>query len=62
MKLIYLSKANLDVKILGGKIIHLSDPKLRKMLERIFIGRRIPQSILAHALLARICDMKDNLL
>ena len=31
--LIYQSKADLDVKILFGKITHLVDPEIRKMLE-----------------------------
>ena len=31
--LTYLSKANLDEKILFGKIIHHLDTKIRKMLE-----------------------------
>ena len=34
MKLSYQSKANLDVKILFGKIAHLSDSENRKELVR----------------------------
>ena len=32
--LIYQSKANLDVKILFGKITHLLNPEIRSMLVR----------------------------
>ena len=35
--LIYHSKANLDLKILFGYIIHLIDPEIRKMLEIGFV-------------------------
>ena len=33
--LFYQSKANLDVKILFGKISHLLDPEIRTMLVRV---------------------------
>ena len=36
--LIYQSKANLDVKILFGKIKHLKDPTTIKMLVKVCIG------------------------
>ena len=47
--LIYLSKANLDVKIMFGNIIHLIDPEIRK---RAPMGTKIPHAILVHYLLA----------
>ena len=39
--LIYQSKANLDEKILFGKITHYLDPEIRKMLEGACLGSRI---------------------
>ena len=39
--LIYLSKANLDEKILFDKITHYLDPGIRKMLVRNLYGNRI---------------------
>ena len=36
--LICQSKANLDVKIVFGKVIHLLDPEIRKVLEKGFYG------------------------
>ena len=49
--LIFQSKANLDVKILFGNITQLIDPSIRKMLERVCLGKRIPNSILVQDLL-----------
>ena len=34
----YQSKANLDVKILFGKVTHPRDPEVRKKLSKFFIG------------------------
>ena len=48
--LIYLSKANLDEKILFGKVTHHLDPEIRKML--VSLGARIPHSVLVCDLLA----------
>ena len=50
--LIYQSKANLDVKISFDNITHLIDPEIRKMLEKVFLGTKIPHSILVNDLLA----------
>ena len=50
--LIYQSRANLDVKISFGITSHLIEQKIRKMLERVFMGTKIPHSILVHDLLA----------
>ena len=36
--LIYQSKANLDVKILFGKITHYLDPEIKKILVRGMLG------------------------
>ena len=36
--LIYQSKANLDEKVLFGKITHLQDPKIRNMFARSLFG------------------------
>ena len=36
----FQSKANLDRKILFGKIIHHLDPEIRKMLERGMFGSK----------------------
>ena len=47
---IYQSKVNLDEKILFGSIPHLTDPKIRKMLEKGMLGTKIPHSILVHDL------------
>ena len=38
--LIYQSQTNLDEKILFGKITHLDDPTVRKMLVRGWYGNR----------------------
>ena len=38
--LIYQSKANLDEKMLFGKIIHHLDPKIRKVLVRGMFGNK----------------------
>ena len=38
--LIYQSKANLDKKILFGKITHHLDPEIRKMLEGACFGTK----------------------
>ena len=38
--IIYQSKANLDEKILPGKITRLSVPEIRKMLERAMFGKK----------------------
>ena len=37
---IYQSKADLDVKILLGNIIHFIDPKIMKMMERGLYGNQ----------------------
>ena len=48
---IHQSKANIDVKILVGKITHLRTQKLEKRLSGISNWEsRIPQSILIHDL------------
>ena len=44
--LICQSKAILDENILLGKITHLWDPEISKMLARCLLGTKIPQSIL----------------
>ena len=46
--LIYQSKANLNVKILFGKITHYLDPEIRKVLVLVNgkFGNEIPHSIL----------------
>ena len=50
--LIYQSKANLDVKILFGNITRLIASEIRRMLDRVCLGTKIPHSILVHDLLA----------
>ena len=49
---IYQSKANLDEKILFGKISDHLDPKIRKALVSACLGTMIPHSILVYNLLA----------
>ena len=36
----YQSKADLDVNILFGNIIHLIEPEIRKILEKCFFGNQ----------------------
>ena len=51
--LIYMSKADSDVKILFGKITHLFRLRNYKNAGKGFsMGTRIPRSILGHVLLA----------
>ena len=50
--LIYQSRANLDVKTLFGKIVHLSVPTIRKCLKMACIGTRTQRSVLVRDLLA----------
>ena len=38
--LIYQSKVNLDEKLLVGKMPHLIDPEVRKMLGRVIFGSK----------------------
>ena len=44
--------ANVEVKILFGKIIHRVDPKVRKILVGACMGTRIPHSMVFHDLVA----------
>ena len=44
-KLIYQSKANLDVKIVFSNIIYFIGQEIRKMLEEVCVGTNIPHSI-----------------
>ena len=46
--LIYQSKANLDEKILFGKVTHHLEAEIRKMLVMASVGTRGPHSILVH--------------
>ena len=50
--LIFQSKANLDEKILFGKITRHLDPEIRKMPVKAYYRTRIPHSILVYDLLA----------
>ena len=50
--LIFQSKANLDEKILFGKITHHLDPEILKSWYEACFGTRIPHSILVYDLLA----------
>ena len=50
--LILQSKANLDGKILFGRATLVIDPEIRKMLEWVRMGTKVPNSILAHDLFA----------
>ena len=56
--LIYQSKANLDMKILFGKITHLIDPKIRKTLERSLYGNQNPYSILVRSMIYSLLQFK----